>query len=773
MVTLLLGLAAGVGAGYLMFGGAYGGSNSTTTDAPIVNNTNTSKEQGSLAVADPAKNSAAPRESAKTTDAPTQVDSSAVDAMIKKSKVQLKEESGSGVISGVVTDTTGKPVEGVVVRLAPQYTNRDYYQARRRDNDSGVPRVLSLDETVKITVDQYQRTTGAMRQAVSAANGSYQFEGLPDQMYTVVAYSKRYEVAAEESGWYQAVKPGETVNFTAKIVTPVSLQVLAPDGQPAKEANIIASSGSESSREMRNAGDNFWTPENTKIYLRPGKYDIHAVVSDEENMFPGNEGGFIKSDSVPVEVTESENGTPVVLKLHSVPGVFGKVVFPKNDIERNGYVTIMEVAAGTEPDLKQLAKSDKGAWIGAYRSKYQFSDLKQGTYVVGVAREHRGEVVASAVVTIGETPVEQNLELPAPSAKNSLIVLATNKAGEPILCNDFEFRIEQKNRTNSGGGKGARQSNGEYWVSLSSEVAALYNKKWNAGTHLYLSVVSESLGTREVEIVEGQKNATVVFDEPATLKITVAGYKGSGMEGRLSVTGAFSGGRGYGAGHFTTKIGADGTGLSSKIQPGEYDIILNASKADSEWNTTQVAKKTFVLLPGENLLTFSTPQLYNITVRFPKGYSGSHVSLQSGEERQHFSSPEIGEDETALFENLPSGEYLLTVYHGQPEIMKVIVPTSGIIEFQPMKVNALRVRISSTNNEATKAGLQNGDLIVGVDGKEFENTQQMQMLFAAAMTKSEDSKLTILRGGNTVEVTFNLGNMRKGLTGFNLEPAGR
>ena len=54
-----------------------------------------------------------------------------------------------------------------------------------------------------------------------------------------------------------------------------------------------------------------------------------------------------------------------------------------------------------------------------------------------------------------------------------------------------------------------------------------------------------------------------------------------------------------------------------------------------------------------------------------------------------------------------------------------------------------------------KAGFRTGDLIIGIEGAEFDGMVQMQTLFAATIAKKEAS-LTVLRGGRHVELKLDM-----------------
>ena len=105
--------------------------------------------------------------------------------------------------------------------------------------------------------------------------------------------------------------------------------------------------------------------------------------------------------------------------------------------------------------------------------------------------------------------------------------------------------------------------------------------------------------------------------------------------------------------------------------------------------------------------------------------------------------------------------------------MTVSVPNQSKIEFAPVEPDAMVVTVDDPDGDLAKGGLQSGDLIIGIEGAEFENMVQMQTLFAAAMA-SDEATLLILRGGRELELKFDLKKLRGSQKmGGNIEPTTR
>ena len=133
----------------------------------------------------------------------------------------------------------------------------------------------------------------------------------------------------------------------------------------------------------------------------------------------------------------------------------------------------------------------------------------------------------------------------------------------------------------------------------------------------------------------------------------------------------------------------------------------------------------------------------------------------------------IGESGELVFEHLPAGDYKISVMGRGSGEMTVSVPNQSRIEFAPVEPDAMVVTVDDPNGELAKAGFQSGDLIIGLEGAEFENMVQMQTLLAAAMA-SDAAALMILRGGRELEVKFDLKKLRGSRKmGGDIEPTTR
>ena len=111
-----------------------------------------------------------------------------------------------------------------------------------------------------------------------------------------------------------------------------------------------------------------------------------------------------------------------------------------------------------------------------------------------------------------------------------------------------------------------------------------------------------------------------------------------------------------------------------------------------------------------------------------------------------------GEDGLVTFRLLPAGTYRLARREGSGAgEMTVTVPASGPVRFAPTRMNALRVTVDDPSSAMARAGLQTGDLVIGIDNMEFRNAMHIQALLFGAMAKSRVT-LIVLRKGARMEI---------------------
>ena len=112
---------------------------------------------------------------------------------------------------------------------------------------------------------------------------------------------------------------------------------------------------------------------------------------------------------------------------------------------------------------------------------------------------------------------------------------------------------------------------------------------------------------------------------------------------------------------------------------------------------------------------------------------------------------EVGEKNRVTFDFLPAGDYTLTAMPGGQ--MRIRVPATGVIRFEPRPVTAMRITVTNPAGALAKGGFQTGDLILGVGKTRFKNMIHMRgLLYEIAFKKS--AEFTVLRNGRELVLRF-------------------
>jgi len=282
---------------------------------------------------------------------------------------------------------------------------------------------------------------------------------------------------------------------------------------------------------------------------------------------------------------------------------------------------------------------------------------------------------------------------------------------------------------------------GEYWIEFKS-------KRYGKKRHTYKRVERTTLDLE--------------FRVPGTVELTIAGFVGSEYQADLSVQ--LSGKKKGDGPDFSSHLpDGDGKVTLGPVEPGEYELLLLV-RAGRHGRAT-AARRKIIVRAGKNTESLAIPPLYRFTVTGAD--AGSHMRLKSDGFRL---SDNVGKKGEITFGPLPAGRYQISGQMGGT--MTVTLPGTRRVAWNPEEVNALRVEIRDTDGEMARAGFIDGDIVVGIDGKEFKGMQQMQMLFAGAMAKDEVI-FKIVRGNTRVELVIKVKEMMKGGGGGNMEPIRR
>ncbi|MHC5021454.1 MAG: hypothetical protein ACYTGX_15385 [Planctomycetota bacterium] len=795
---ICIGLAAGLTAGY---GGL--GSSDPAPDglAGDLGGSESGEGAGGLGADEPAPLSGLPGGSGSATAPGTQpeaagdqpgdtsdAEAAAADAPSAPAAVARR---GNGTITARVTTDDGKPVSGVRVELIETRTTAAAGGGWRRGDPA--PADMSALAPPNLFL---ARTTGA--------DGRVSFSGLPEgSNYAMGAFHQGLDVRNSTSRqqarsgywsrrgqWVRSSTPapgnqatvvvGSHVELIALPVRNVPVRVLLPDGGSPETAKL-------SVKSVRGAEVQTWTPSAATLRLTPGVYRVSVTVGGSTT---NPQLGVPEYTSPEVAVVVAESGDPeaVVVQLTLRSGIQGRLIGLEPSQSTYSYVWAAPVKDGVIPDAKALRRSSHRGWARGSNPVFVVRDLEPGMWAIAASAPGRHQDLGD-IITVKVGSGMTRVELRVPDADGGVQHTVQVRSPEGTLLGDVSFQLRYGNnnaryqplartRTADGAHQLSWQGAIKSWVEKSKEPVKLV-----------LEVHSPRYGSTSVPVTLDQGAVQVQFAEPAMLEVTVTGYAGSGYEGRLGVQigvpnspgnaggwnrGMVNGRRG--GANLAGKLDAQGRYLYGPSSPGKVTVTLTvtptAAQRSQGINKMNGTPKTVELTPGMNRVSLELPQLHGVTVSVPGARPGHKVKLSGGNgfqtKEQDCSSGQ------AAFTNLPAGRYWVYVWNsndegdgsGDPSVgnMSAEVPGSGVIHFVRTPEDAAHVSIwDEDESPMSKAGFEDGDQIIAVNGTAFDGHKQFVKLVAGA--KTAKIAFTVLReGGKTAKVSFDRDLLIAGLT---------
>jgi hypothetical protein len=380
-------------------------------------------------------------------------------------------------------------------------------------------------------------------------------------------------------------------------------------------------------------------------------------------------------------------------------------------------------------------------------------DLAAGTWLFGAGTWESVFATKSVEVTANAV-TEITFEI-TDSGASGLVVRAVGVNGAPL--SDVTVRtITTSNNWDGSELFSIRPKSDGNWVIQTRKELPANLSEW------LIHVRSERHGEKTVPFPPGATGELKVeFTDPASLEVTVAGYAGSGQEGKLRVDARpLIGGKDqpnrYSYGR-ESQLGPDGRQTFKPLQPGRYRVELQYQQ--ERWRTSSLDKLDVDVSPGTNSVSVSIPPIHSLTVVLSGEPADSNVNLQligvpAGEER--WNQSRVGADGTAVFEGLVAGTYRISVFAPKARrsrSMKVTVPSSAAVTFKEEIETALMIKALDSEGYLASVGLQAGDVITGADGATFDGSRPAMQVLMGLITARKEIKLSATRAGKALDFT--------------------
>ncbi len=277
-VTLVIGVLIGGILGYLIFGidpvqAESSPALSRDSAAPPLVKSDTDSNLAELQTVD----SGAVREQPAKAPVAKVTRSEAQDLVSGLQVASVKRVDGEGSITGRVVDEDGAPLANVVVRLNGR-GGKGMQTTSPSSVGQGAPELPSLTDAVQTAAQSYKAQRASSSETKTDGQGDYRFEQLEDRKWSVKAFATGYVLKADSSYWDVSV--GSTVDFTAKRVQGVQVEVLMPDGSSAEKAHLNVRPKGDGNRTTNYE----WSADQPFLRLIAGRYDIRGYSSGVDSL---------------------------------------------------------------------------------------------------------------------------------------------------------------------------------------------------------------------------------------------------------------------------------------------------------------------------------------------------------------------------------------------------------------------------------------------------------------------------------------------------------
>jgi hypothetical protein len=567
--------------------------------------------------------------------------------------VAVETRKGNGTITGKVKTSDGQPVSNAKVSaiLRDSSVVMGSYRPYERKKKP------TLDEAVAETIRNYRLNEANTRETVTDANGVYALTGLADANYSVEAGADGYAIEASSPGRAWQVHPNATLDFVAEVVIKVPIQVFLPNGTLASRATIMLEKRSiHGSSSMPSA----WTSDDPNIPVQLGTFTLSAQGGDHNEL---------RSESQKICFKKGEQPVALVFQLRTRPLIKGRIIPPDGAVANNSSfsVYLLKTPVGTTPDPVRLRREGNNTWV--HSEAYQFDDISAGTYLIGAGYSN-GKILVSASVTVTDGEVTQDLTIPALSADEVFVVWVRGPDGGLLADVDFGLERRYKHGSSSSGANTSRREDGAWLIMRSND----QDDSGGDDVKYIVTATTDEYGAKTAEFTGAEREKTIQFNAPATVKVTIPGYAGSANEGRLLLSlekakdaDGHSSGRMF---HNSRKISAEGIATLGPVEAGNYEIVLSSITDHRFGQGRTIARQPVQLQAGENTATMEMPTLYALTLSFKSNKPGDSVMLHDGSHNDMVNTT-VDKDATVTFENLPAGKYKVETYGDKARAMYI------------------------------------------------------------------------------------------------------
>ena len=544
---------------------------------------------------------------------------------------------GAGRITGIVRETDGAPLVGVVMIAEPDPPHWNQQQEKAPEP----PVERELDSLLREWEADERWRRAAQRRVTTDVDGKFVIAKLGEVDYAVSAYKLGYQCASPLA--FRA-RPGASLVFTATPIVRLPVEIVGFDGFVRIQHEMLEgdSAGSRGSSQVY--------PEHRWIELPPGRYALQAET----------DVGDLRRESAKTIVLLEAGAThaPARFELAAQAALRLRVTRPEEFAAAEFAARVQRIgkhggALGESkgPDTHSH-KTGQLVWRQLVPGRYRVSigwwilqDPMPGSPLEAQFEEE-------LLVAVGVHDHAARLE--APDLSKLFVVRVLDPAGE--LLTGVKFGLHWQ-KTGGSGSHSIRQeavrgrSGLSYLAPMESTVdGGTFTIDARHGRFGIVASPAKITDTGPLELRYG---------EPARLTVAVAGVQDADLRARLLVALERSGNveRPYGR---EGNVGKQSRATLQPWQPGASEVVLYIRATDANRRWEQLVRQKIELKAGVREIRLWLPPLHSLRV-VRKGAVKAEVALRRVDADDEFDvlhrRRHTDNDGVAIFRDLPGGRY--------------------------------------------------------------------------------------------------------------------
>lgn len=685
---------------------------------------------------------------------------------------------GDGTVEGAVETVGGAPLGGVEVRLVgfpdhpPTFERSPFDPVEEWNPDPAAALATQLER-------DWRRACATDRQFVltttSDEHGRFRFDHLPRRPVQLDATHPGFAVmpiGAFSSHATIDVVPDAEVTLIARPLLRVPLVVRLPDGGEPPLARIEFERIGSNGFPLRQS----WSPESRDLLLHAGDWQVTARLP----MPPWSHsvaGPGWNSETRNVHVG-AESVEPVELLLKPVRVIVGSIRHPIADVASRFEVAVRRLRDDEDAASAEFAEAAARARgsspaqpsrevirRGANVDDYWIGPLEPGRWLLVVTDRANRREAARSEVQIGDDPVVRNFEVRSDAEREeSVAIRVVDAHGAPLADCRFDLATQSIDAAGRTGGTSIgsltleRLAAGRFALPRSR----LRDRNWIAAVH-------PRFGTVVAEVAPGAADLELRFVEPAVVTLRLEHFAERADDRLLTLE--LEPADGDPASPLPRRLRHDAMRLAAgsidlgALQPGRWRARVEAAFPpelhraghailENEWTLAAGPAEVSLELPALTTLQVTRaaagidpPSATRLRL-VPVGWSRGGSTVTPLEQ-----SAGVDRNGAVEFADVAAGRWRL---EREPwGTMWLDLPTERPVAFTPVACRAKWIELTSSEGAFAKAGLRTGDLLVAIDGREFESAREFtQCLDSVAPDHREATTCTVQRLDDRFEISL-------------------